>query len=485
LRESIRRLLPKNRFVRGVSILAGGTATGQVIVVLAAPLLTRLYGPEDFGLLAVFTAMLMSMGLIASLRYQLAIPLTEKDQEAVHVVVLCLLVVAGITLFSCVLVFFFRQQIAQLLNVPLLTGYLWLLPVGLLLLGTYQVFNFWAIRVKAFPIIAKTKFIQAASMVAVQTGGYVLGPLALLLGMISQQGAGVTTLGALTIRKKWPLFKSTRWEDILQAAKRYRRFPIYSTWGGGFNRVGAELAPVLFSAFFSPATAGFYALAHRVIAMPMKLIGRAIADVFFSSSPEALRTGRLGMLVANVHTKLAQIAMPPALFLFIVGPDLFRLVFGEKWAIAGQVARWLSPMLYTQFIVSPLSRVLMVLEQQAVETMLQFVLLASRFVAIIIGVWIDDFMIAVIIYGISSSLVYILYYSIISILCGNSLTTVWYSSLKTLPISLLLMSPLLITVCYNYDQVWLFVMGMMSILFTAIFYCMLIYKTVDKTRQQV
>jgi hypothetical protein len=45
----IRRLLPRNAFARGVSVLVGGTAGAQVLMVPAAPVLTRLYSPEDFG----------------------------------------------------------------------------------------------------------------------------------------------------------------------------------------------------------------------------------------------------------------------------------------------------------------------------------------------------------------------------------------------------------------------------------------------------
>ena len=53
VKTHLRRLLPKNAFARGVSVLVGGTAGAQLLTILAAPLLTRLYGPEDFGLVAV------------------------------------------------------------------------------------------------------------------------------------------------------------------------------------------------------------------------------------------------------------------------------------------------------------------------------------------------------------------------------------------------------------------------------------------------
>ena len=78
LKETARRLLPRNRFARSVSVLVGGTAAGQIIVMAASPILTRLYSPEDFGLLSVYAGLLGILGVIASLRYQLATPLERS-----------------------------------------------------------------------------------------------------------------------------------------------------------------------------------------------------------------------------------------------------------------------------------------------------------------------------------------------------------------------------------------------------------------------
>jgi len=140
-KSALRALLPKNAFARGVSVLVGGTAGAQVLTVLAAPLLTRLYSPEDFGLLAVYASMLALIGVISSLRYELAIPLPEDDGEAANVAALSLILVGLSALLTGALVWQLGPAIADLLGVPALAGYLWLLPVAVLLSGAYQVFN--------------------------------------------------------------------------------------------------------------------------------------------------------------------------------------------------------------------------------------------------------------------------------------------------------------------------------------------------------
>ncbi len=404
-KNQLRRLLPKNRFARSVSVLAGGTAAAQIIVVAASPVLTRLYSPEDFGLLAVYAALLGVLAVIASLRYQLAIPLPETDEEAASIAVLSLLVVAGMTGLSALIIWFWGSSILILLNVPTLEPYLWLLPLGLVLMGVYQVFSYWAIRVKAFPAIARTKLTQAVSMVSVQLGAFTLGPLALLLGQVTGQAAGATTLANLAVRSKWAALRQVRLTSIRWSARRYRRFPIYSSWGGLFNTAGTQLPAILFAALFSPAAAGIYMLAQRVLGMPMQLLGKAIADVFFSSASEARREGTLGPLVKGIHGKLAQIGMPPVLILVFIGPDLFEWVFGEAWRQAGVFAQWMAPMVYATFVTSPISTLTSVLEKQILAVVIQLSLLLARVGGLVVGAAMESLVIAVALFSLGTVIV--------------------------------------------------------------------------------
>ena len=113
VKAGIRNLLPKNTFARGVSVLVGGTAGAQLLTVLAAPILTRLYSPEDFGLLAVYASLLGLIGVVASLRYELAIPLPESDEEAAHVMVLSLLILLGMTVLTAIVMTIFGSTITN------------------------------------------------------------------------------------------------------------------------------------------------------------------------------------------------------------------------------------------------------------------------------------------------------------------------------------------------------------------------------------
>ncbi|KAF0279731.1 oligosaccharide flippase family protein [Spiribacter aquaticus] len=445
LGNAARRLLPKNRFIRSVSILAGGTAAGQIIVVAASPVLTRLYSPEDFGLLAVFASLLGILGVVASLRFELAIPLPESDDEAASLTVLSLLVVVGMALLATAIVIPWRAPIAAAVNAPLLEDYIWLLPLGLFLMGVYQVFNYWAIRTKSYPAIARTKLTQAVSMIAVQIGGYALGPVSLLLGRAFGQAAGTSTLGSLAFVSRREAFRKVTLSGVYKAAARYCNFPLYSSWAGLLNAGGSQIPPILFSAFYSAGAAGLYILAHRVIAMPMTLVGSAIADVFMPNAIDAVREARLRDSVASLQRQLAWIALPPAALLFVAAPEAFRVAFGADWEQAGYMIRWLTPMLVLQFVVSPLSRIFVVLQRQRLSLLLQANLFLLRLGCFVL-IWFfsPDLLDAVIWFGLVSSLGYFAYFSAIASLTQNTLSLFLKNWAQCLPWIVVVVSPLLI-----------------------------------------
>lgn len=447
--QLVKSWLPRSSFVRGVLLLGGGATASQVILMASAPLLTRLYTTEQFGLVAVFGSMLSILSVMSTLRYELVIPIAKDDEEAVHGVVLGLFVALGISFLAFLVVVCFREQIAAAVNLPAMADYLWLLPLGLLLRSIYQVFYYWGLRVKAFSAIARTKLTQSVGSVFVQLGGASFGTIALLLGQVVGQAAGISSLAVLAVRNRWDLFKTVRFKQVLWVGWRYRQFPYFSTWGGLMNTIGAQIPPVLLAVLFSPAAAGIYALAHRVLSLPMSLVGQAIGNVFLPRAAEARREGNLAILVAKVHEKLAQIAMPPALVLAIIAPDLFVWVFGSDWHEAGVFARLMTPMLYFQFILSPISTVFSVMERQDQGMILQGIMVIARCLSLAIGASFGDLRLSILLFSLVSAACYLVFLAWIVVISGCSWSTIIKPTITALITGLILTIPLSITTIFN------------------------------------
>lgn len=452
----IGRVRPKNRFVHSVSVLVGGTAGGQAIMVLAAPFLTRLYTPQDFGLLAVFVGLLSLLSVIACLRYELMIPIPDDDKEAAALFVLSLLSLLGVTFLSTVLLFLYGTALARLLNTPQLADYLYLLSLSTLLFGGYNALTYWAIRVKAFTLLAKTKVSQAIAAVAIQLAGASLGPTALLFGQVAGFSAGSLSLGRHVLRRQWKLVAGVKWADMAVVAGRYKKAPLLSSWGAFFNMAGWQLPPIMFAVLFDPAVAGIYALANRVLNMPMQLLGQATGSVFISHAAQAHREGKLRSLVASIHGRLAHIGMAPTLVLLFAGPDIFSLVFGREWRQAGVFAQWLAPWLYLVLVTSPLSSLFEVLHRQASGMIYQGIQLAVRVAAIAAGAWIGDVMTAVALFAIGNSVCSLANLAWIIRASGNKWREIWRPTFSAFAWSVTLVSPVILTAVWDTGQAFWF-----------------------------
>jgi len=119
------RAMAPRRFVRSAAVLVSGTAAGQALVILSSPILTRFYSPGDFGVLAVYAAVLAFVVRISSLRYELAIPLPRTDGSAANLLTLSLCVLGLIVALTSLAVVLFGESLIKWLNTPAFEPYRW------------------------------------------------------------------------------------------------------------------------------------------------------------------------------------------------------------------------------------------------------------------------------------------------------------------------------------------------------------------------
>jgi O-antigen/teichoic acid export membrane protein len=440
LKSAVERFFPNSNLFRGIGVLAGGTAAAQLLLVLAAPLLTRLYTPEDYGVLAVYTSLLTFICVVASLRYELAIPLPENDEEAANVAALCLLIVCGVTVLTALFVFLMGKTTVEFLGVAQLSPYLWLLPIGVFAGSTYSIFNYWSLRKKSFPAIARTRLRQTLTTLALQISAFKLGVPALLAGQVAGQSAGTLSLAMPAVNNS--AFKGVSWKGIGDGAKRYRRFPVYLTWDAILNTLGAQLPTLFLASWFGLVGAGFYALANRVLSIPSSFLGGAIGQVFFAHGADAYREGTHGKLVASLQAKLIQIGLPPTLIVVVTAPDGFALAFGAEWRLSGEFASWMALWLFAAFVYSPLSTLFAVMERQVEVVALQAVLLAARVGALVIGALTDNILTAVAWLSVGSAICYGAFTFYLARMVGNTLSSVFSPIFFALVASCLIVAPI-------------------------------------------
>ncbi|MEE3920659.1 hypothetical protein V2I01_27750 [Micromonospora sp. BRA006-A] len=109
---------------RAVVGIAAGSAGGQPLALAAAPLLARLYRPVDFGVLAVVAALVVIVGTVAALRFEMAVPLPEREEDARALVRLGLAAAAGTAILGSVVVLLVGDRVAAWFGQPELVHWL-------------------------------------------------------------------------------------------------------------------------------------------------------------------------------------------------------------------------------------------------------------------------------------------------------------------------------------------------------------------------
>lgn len=421
--------LPAGSFIRNVVTLMTGTTFAQALLILIAPILTRLYSPEDFGVFALYTSVLGILAVIACFRYELAIVLPEKDEDAANILALSIIICTSLSLIFFAPVALFKNQLSSLLGAPDLAFWLWFMPLSLLVAGLFQAFNYWSTRRKQFKRLAVRQITQSSVTAVTQISAGAtsnIGAAGLIGGHIAGQAVATGRLaGQIWKDEGKQLTSYISKKELKRMLFRYKDFPLYSSWSGILNTASIMMPALLLGYFFTPVVVGFYALGHRVLNTPMSVIGGAVAQVFFPRATEARRIGELDRITFDIFKQLLSIGLVPILLITIVAPELFAIVFGAEWYVAGEYVRWLSLWILFQFISSPISTLYFVLDKQKSLLFFNIVLLSTRMAILVIGGMVGDPLLTIKLLGISGALTYLF-------LCVYILNMVQISLLKIL-----------------------------------------------------
>lgn len=367
--RKVKNVLPKNTFSQNVIKIIGGTGLGHLFSLIMYPVLTRLYQPADFGILAVFVSSLSIISVLGSLRYEYAIPLPDDNEKAINVLFLSLSVLFVITSIVGFIAYFTSESLATLAEVEKLSSYWWGIPLGLIFFGVFQNFNFWAIRIQNFKSLAISKFFQAFGVVLTQIVLFGVGAGGLIIGHVT--GYLIASLVLLLFLKD----SLSHFQRYLRAcemkslAKRYRKFPLISSFSGLVNSLGLYIPSILLTIFYDVEVAGFFALTQRVISAPLTLVGKSIAQVYYSEVTKGLNNNPKGIrrLFTATVKKLFFFSILPIIILFAFAPFAFAAIFGKEWTEAGYYLRYLSPLILAQIVVNPISQTLLILERQFLQ----------------------------------------------------------------------------------------------------------------------
>ncbi len=380
----------KNKSNRNIFTLLLGTSTAQAIPVVASLILTRLYTPEEYGVLAVFTSIITILGSIVTLRYELAILVPAKEQDAVNVSVLSIISTFLFSIITFIVLFLFKETILEVFKIQELGNWLFLVPLAILFMGLYNSLNYLATRVGLFKVISQTRVYQtlSGSLIQIILGIMNFGVGGLIIGATLTYFVGNLKIVGKLLDSYQDNFKQVKRTDLVYNAKKYIDYPKYNVPSTMFNNMSIQLMSFIIPAFYSASLLGQFALSQRIIILPMRVIGNAITQVFLNeASSELKEKNKTINAFLSTFKKLLFVSIPLYLCLFFSVEYLITTVYGETWNIAGKISKILVILLFFRFVVSPLTNVLNLYEKQKIILYWQISLLLLTGLSLIISIY--------------------------------------------------------------------------------------------------
>jgi O-antigen/teichoic acid export membrane protein len=383
------------------AMLIGGQVVGQLSLLLAIPILTRVFGPTELGQYQMANAIALVLQAVATLRVEFVIPVTtsrksvssllRKAVTSTSVTVLLLIILALICLAIG------ANNAAEILGMTaaLTIVYAWMVVDNAVLirdgenrrLATRNLFS--GILSAAFQIFVALVFPVMFLVV-----------LAILVGR---------TIAILLTRTSNKTHLSN--DDGAAEESGYgfaRLLPTVSA--GVLTGMMLQSLTLISSFFLGPAAAGYAGIAQRIAGTPASLIGQGVAQVVQGSLAPLVRSNRgdLGAAVIGFAIKLSMGAAAVAVAIAVIGPLAAVPVLGPGWELAGTALAILAVPVSMQIVVAPLNPVLVMIGKEVLLLRIQIVRLSIGVGACVGAVLLTgDFVVVVVAYAVATVVTYI------------------------------------------------------------------------------
>ena len=366
-------------FSRNIFKVFSGSSIAYLMGFISLPVLTRIYSADDFGNYQLLFSIIILFSSISSLKYEIAIVLPKEDDEADKVIAISLWATVFTTLLFGVVLYTASNPLLKLLDAMVLKDYIPYLILGIFFYGLYLALQYVFIRNKEYGILSKNRIFET----------FVNVLLSILLGFLSFGFAGlfygkVVSLGSasglIILKQKLIRLLKIKFRDFKSVAHKYIEHVYVNTPTVLINSFALELPVFMISSFFNLEIVGLFSLSRRILNLPINIISKSFAQVYYQSAAEIYNTDKHKLLDLYKDTikKLALIGLIPGV-LGVFAPQIFAVFFGSEWTQAGYYVRIMVPWVYLQFINNPIATTHNILNSQKLALVLVVISILLRF----------------------------------------------------------------------------------------------------------
>ena len=398
--------LVKSSGVRNFAKLLSANVVAQVIGLIVYPMLTRMYAPEDFGLLNLFLSIGGVLAILSTAEYYYAIVLPKEDKDADAVFGVGLVWLLGTTLLVALTVLF-AHPISQLFKSPNLANYYWMMPLYVFAMGAWNLLNYWYIRKKKYNPISRYQISQNLLSAGGKLGFGGLGFLqsGMIYAVVIAPIVSLVTSIALSAKELLSAVRRLRWQSLRKQASAYRNFPCFVLPRSFVNMLAGQMPVLLLTPFFGAKEVGFLSVAILLGYTPIGTITRAIYQVMYQHTMERVHHNQpIGEIFKQFLLYASAIVVPVFVVLWFVLPDLTAWLLGAEWYVSGEYIRWMLPWLYVSLLSCSINYLFDVFMKQRWGLFFEVLLAVLRVAGLGIGVLCHSFLWAIICYSAATAL---------------------------------------------------------------------------------
>lgn len=353
------KYLKGSESLKNALTLISGSSISQILPILAAPVLARIYSPDDYGKVGVFISVSLIISISSTLQYSNAFLIPKEDSDFYALVKLCFKNVFITSGCMMVLMLLLKKPLSILLKAEAIENVFLLLPVSMVMAGITNTLSGFANRRKLFRSLAINRTIASVANTGISLvlGFWLHSWMGLLIGfMINQMVNSLIFFVILYRNTPRELILSIKNAHTEKVRKEYVSFPKFSMITDMINVFTYQIPVFMLSAFGTPAVVGLYNMCNRILGLPGMFVSGAVLEVFRQKAAEEFHeTGSCRKVFTKTFKTLVLLAILPFLVLILWAPDLFEFFLGEKWRATGEIARILAPVYLLRFINAPLS----------------------------------------------------------------------------------------------------------------------------------
>lgn len=403
--------LKKKGFLNSIIWLSTSSAINIALNIFLAPIVSRIYGKEDYGAAALFISVVTIMSVITTLMYPSAIIIPTEDQKAEKLTNLSFylaLFFSLLTFITLSVIYFFY---GHLITSSAFESWIYLIPIGLIILVLDQVATQYNFRLKDFKRSARANVISGISNKGITIGtGLIFGSsqFGLLLGFLGSHIISFFVKAKMKVQSI--LFKKLNRRELKKTAIEFSSYPKYILPGDLINRLSRDFPLYFFTYSYDLQVVGSLAFANSMLSIPYNLISSSISPVFIQKAKELKEnsTEKLRHFLVKLNNLLFLMGIIPFSILTVFGEEIFEIVFSESWKEAGTFAGILAIYFMFRIIMSPMSSIFRVLEKEKITLVFNVFLFLGRALLL----WLSSIYFSatntLIIYSIFSALAYLI-----------------------------------------------------------------------------